>query len=75
MGIFEWKGAEKGTLSLINSLESNYNALKYAGGGSTIEAINNYGLKDSFTHISSGGGAFLELLESGSLPALENLKY
>ena len=75
MGVFEWKGAEKGTLSLINSLESNYDAIKYAGGGSTIEAINNYGLKESFTHISSGGGAFLELLESGNLPALENLKY
>ena len=75
MGVFEWNGAENGTLNLINSLESNIHAVKYAGGGSTIEAINNYGLKHSFTHISSGGGAFLELLESGSLPALENLKY
>ena len=49
------------------------NIKTYAGGGSTIEAINKFDHKSSFEHVSSGGGAFLELLEKETLPGIENL--
>ena len=61
-----------GTKSLINLLKEN-NIKTYAGGGSTIEAINKFDHKSSFEHVSSGGGAFLELLEKETLPGIENL--
>jgi len=72
MGVFEWESGRLGTKELIKSIE-NSKCKAYAGGGSTIEAINSFGAKDSFEHISSGGGAFLELLESGSLVGIDNL--
>jgi len=72
MGVFEWKQCSMGTKSLINLLKEN-NIKTYAGGGSTIEAINKFDHKSSFEHVSSGGGAFLELLEKETLPGIENL--
>ncbi|MEC7921096.1 MAG: phosphoglycerate kinase [Chloroflexota bacterium] len=72
MGIFEWQSGYLGTKELIKSI-MNSKCKTYAGGGSTIESINSFGTKDSFEHISSGGGAFLELLESGSLVGIDNL--
>ena len=72
MGVFEWEQCNMGTRSLINLLKER-NLKTYAGGGSTIEAINKFDHKSSFEHVSSGGGAFLELLEKGTLPGMENL--
>tara|TARA_B100001029_G_scaffold179624_1_gene189929 strand:- start:3024 stop:4166 length:1143 start_codon:yes stop_codon:yes gene_type:complete len=72
MGIFEWESGCLGTKELIKSIMDS-KCMTYAGGGSTIESINSFGDKDSFDHISSGGGAFLELLESGSLVGIDNL--
>ncbi len=72
MGVFEWEQCNMGTKSLINLLKEN-NIKTYAGGGSTIEAINRFDHKSSFEHVSSGGGAFLELLEKETLPGIENL--
>ena len=72
MGVFEWEQCNMGTRSLINLLKER-NLKTYAGGGSTIEAINKFDHKSSFEHVSSGGGAFLELLEKGALPGMENL--
>ena len=60
MGIFEWQSGYLGTKELIKSI-MNSKCKTYAGGGSTIESINSFGVKDSFEHISSGGGAFLRL--------------
>ena len=73
MGVFEWEHCSIGTKGLINILSSNKKLKSYAGGGSTIEAINNFGKFSSFEHVSSGGGAFLEMLEKGILPSIENL--
>ena len=73
MGVFEWEHCSIGTKGLINILSSNKKLKSYAGGGSTIEAINNFGKFSSFEHVSSGGGAFLETLEKGILPSIKNL--
>jgi len=73
LGVFEWESGQNGTVQLLKSIEENNTAKSYAGGGSTIEAINRLGKKEVFTHISSGGGAFLELLESGTLSGIKNL--
>lgn len=73
MGVFEWEHCNIGTKGLINILSSNKKLKSYAGGGSTIEAINNFGEFSSFEHVSSGGGAFLEMLEKGTLTSIKNL--
>ena len=73
MGIFEWEHCSIGTRGLLEILESNKNLKTFSGGGSTIEAINRFSNKSSFEHVSSGGGAFLEMLEKGVLPGMKNL--
>ena len=73
MGIFEWEHCNIGTKGLLDILVSNKNLKTYSGGGSTIEAINRFSNKLLFEHVSSGGGAFLEMLEKGILPGMENL--
>lgn len=59
-----------GTKELCEILK-NVDATKIAGGGDTASAIINFGYKDSFNHISTGGGASLEYLEGKKLPGIE----
>ena len=73
MGIFEWEHCSIGTRGLLDILVSNKNLKTFSGGGSTIEAINRFSNKSSFEYVSSGGGAFLEMLEKGVLPGMENI--
>lgn len=69
-GKFEEKRFAKGTVLLFSKLKT-INAAKIAGGGDTVNAINEYNLKDCFTFLSSGGGASLEYISKGSLEAIE----
>ncbi|MBI3034461.1 phosphoglycerate kinase [Candidatus Woesearchaeota archaeon] len=71
MGMFEDKKFEKGTISIGKAI-SGSNGTTIVGGGDTLAAIDKLKL-DSYTHISTGGGAMLEFLEGRSLPALEAL--
>ncbi len=73
MGVFEMDKFRKGTLSIARAI-ATASALSIAGGGDTNMAIHRAGVIDQITYISTGGGAFLELLEKGTLPALEVLK-
>lgn len=73
MGVFESEKFKNGTFSLARIIGKS-TALSIAGGGDTDVAIHRAGVKDQITYISTGGGAFLELLEKGTLPALEVLK-
>jgi phosphoglycerate kinase len=73
MGVFEMDKFRKGTLSIARAI-ATASALSIAGGGDTDVAIHEAGVIDQITYISTGGGAFLELLEKGTLPALEVLK-
>jgi phosphoglycerate kinase len=73
MGVFELDKFKKGTLSIARAIATTP-ALSIAGGGDTDVAIHEAGVTYQITYISTGGGAFLELLEKGTLPALEVLK-
>ena len=73
LGVFEWSGFEKGTLEIAKAIAES-KAVKVAGGGDTIAAIEKAKVADKFTHISTGGGASLELLEGKKLPGVEVLR-
>lgn len=70
VGMFEKEAFSKGTKSLCEIIQ-NIDAKKIVGGGDTASAIVNFGYKQAFTHISTGGGASLELLEGKELPGIE----
>ena len=69
VGFSELKKFEKGTKSLCEII-SSLDAVTIAGGGDTASSVINFGFKDKFTHISTGGGATLELLEGKELPGI-----
>lgn len=69
-GVFEWESFSGGTRGLANAVASNAIATTIVGGGSTAEAVRSLGLADKVTHISTGGGASLELLEGKTLPGV-----
>lgn len=73
VGMFEEEKYSNGTKKLLEAL-SKLNSNVIIGGGDTASAAINFGYKESFTHISTGGGASLELLEGKSLPGIEIIK-
>ena len=75
MGIFEMDAFSRGTVSMVHSVANSY-ALTIVGGGDTDVAVHSTGQSDRFSYISTGGGAFLYLMEGKTLPgvaALDNL--
>jgi phosphoglycerate kinase len=72
MGVFEMDAFSRGTTALVHSVANSF-ALSIVGGGDTDVAIHKSGEADRITYISTGGGAFLQLLEGKSLPAVEAL--
>lgn len=70
MGMFEQKEFSNGTKGLCEILK-NIDAKKIVGGGDTASAVINMGYRDYFDHISTGGGASLELLEGKNLPGID----
>ena len=70
VGMFEDERFSNGTKSICEILK-NIDAVKIVGGGDTASAVINLGYKDYMTHISTGGGASLELLEGKKLPGIE----
>jgi phosphoglycerate kinase len=72
MGIYEIPQFSLGTKCLINYLAS-LRAVTVIGGGSSVDAVQDMGLSELVTHVSTGGGATLELLEKGTLPGVEAL--
>jgi len=69
VGMFEKDEFSKGTKAICEILK-NLEATKIIGGGDTGSAVINFGYKEYMTHISTGGGAFLELLEGKTLPGI-----
>ena len=72
MGVFEMSRFQSGTFSIARGL-ANAQAVTVIGGGDSVAAVNKIDLADQITHISTGGGASLELLEGKSLPGIEIL--
>lgn len=72
MGMFEIDAFSRGTVSMVYSVADSY-ALSIVGGGDTDVAIHRTGQTDRISYISTGGGAFLQLLEGKPLPGVEAL--
>jgi phosphoglycerate kinase len=73
VGVFEFDAFSKGTEAIARAIAESP-AFSIAGGGDTLAAIAKYGIEDKVGYISTGGGAFLEILEDKTLPALEILE-
>ena len=73
VGVFEIEQFSAGTAALARAVADSP-ALSIAGGGDTISAIARFGVADGISCISTGGGAFLELLEGKTLPAIAALQ-
>jgi phosphoglycerate kinase len=69
MGVFEFDAFAKGTEVVAHAI-ANSAAFSLAGGGDTLAAIAKYGIANQIDYISTGGGAFLEVLEGKTLPAI-----
>jgi phosphoglycerate kinase len=72
VGVFEFAAFEKGTETIARAIAGS-SAFSIAGGGDTLAAIAKYGIEKQVGYISTGGGAFLEVLEGKTLPAFEIL--
>ena len=76
MGVYENESFAIGTKAIAKKLVeiSDYNSTVIAGGGDTASALRHFGLVDRVTHVSTGGGACLDLLAGRTLPGLASLK-
>ena len=72
VGVFEFAAFEQGTKAIAQAIAES-SAFSIAGGGDTLAAIAKYGIEKDVGYISTGGGAFLEVLEGKTLPAFEIL--
>jgi len=73
VGVFAYEQFGEGTRTLAKAIARS-KAFSLAGGGDTLAAIEKYGIEDSISYISTGGGAFLEFVEGKKLPAVEILE-
>ena len=75
MGVFEQKDFASGTISICKAVASLKGCFSVCGGGDSAAAIKEFGYKESFSHVSTGGGASLEMIENdGHLPGVDILK-
>jgi phosphoglycerate kinase len=72
MGRFELEAFSSGTRTVAEALAASP-ATTVVGGGETVAALRRFGLEDQMSHVSTGGGATLELLEGRPLPGLQAL--
>ncbi len=73
VGVFEFPKFAKGTLELAKTISKLPDCVTVIGGGDSVSAVNKAGVADKMSHISTGGGASLELVEGKSLPGVEAL--
>jgi len=73
MGVSDWPAFAAGTLGVAQAVGAS-RAYTVAGGGDTVAALRSFDLDRSVSHLSTGGGAGLELLEAGTLPGIEVLR-
>lgn len=73
MGVFEKRGFDIGTKAIGKAIADNKKAIKIVGGGDSVTAANQFGFGEKMDHMSTGGGASLELLEGKELPGIAAL--
>ncbi len=73
VGVFEKKPFQKGTFGIAHALAES-KAISIVGGGDSVAAVNQIGLAEKISHISTGGGASIEFLEGKTLPGLAVLE-
>ena len=75
MGVFEQKEFASGTIAICKAVAGLKDTFSVCGGGDSAAAIKEFGYKESFSHVSTGGGASLEMIENdGHLPGIDVLK-
>lgn len=74
VGVFEFPNFATGTVALAKAIAALPDCVTVIGGGDSVSAVNKAGVADKMSHISTGGGASLELLEGKQLPGLAALK-
>jgi phosphoglycerate kinase len=70
MGVFEWNNFAEGTRAVARAVAANQDAFSVVGGADSVRALNELGLADLVSWVSTGGGASLELLEGKELPGV-----
>ena len=70
MGVFEWPPFAGGTKAVAEAVAANQDAYSVVGGADSVRALNELGLADQVSWVSTGGGASLELLEGKELPGV-----
>ena len=75
MGVFEQKDFAGGTIAVCQAIAKLKSAFTVCGGGDSAAAVKEFGFSDAFSHVSTGGGASLEMIENdGHLPGIDILK-
>ena len=74
LGVFEFENFSKGTLAIANAVAELKDCVSIIGGGDSVSAVNKAGVAEKMSHISTGGGASLELVEGKTLPGVAALQ-
>ncbi len=74
MGVFEKPAFSKGTFGVARAVAGNRRAMSVVGGGDSVAAVEQAGVSESISHLSTGGGASLEFVEGKTLPGIAALE-